>query len=194
MGARHPHRVDDGGVRRVARAAVARPPGALLRRDEACRVGRSASRTACCRRTSTRSIRTTPPCSRPRAPCIHRRSRATSRRTILHPPLAPLAKLVPPEVVYAVRPVLERIPIETYSWAMWPSVGLAAGRRARGVRVALGTARANGQRVAGRRLAGVASADPDRLALDAARSCSRPPGGRRVSRGAGSAARTATRG
>ena len=45
-------------------------------------------------------------------------------RTILHPPLAPLAKLAPPEVVYAVRPVLERIPIETYSWAMWPSVGL----------------------------------------------------------------------
>ena len=44
--------------------------------------------------------------------------------TILRPPLAPLAKLVPPEVVYAVRPVLERIPIETYSWAMWPSVGL----------------------------------------------------------------------
>ena len=33
-------------------------------------------------------------------------------RTILRPPLAPLAKLAPPEVVYAVRPVLERIPIE----------------------------------------------------------------------------------
>ncbi len=45
-------------------------------------------------------------------------------RTILRPPLAPLAKLAPPDVVYAVRPVLERIPIETYSWAMWPSVGL----------------------------------------------------------------------
>jgi uncharacterized protein (DUF2236 family) len=45
-------------------------------------------------------------------------------RTILRPPLAPLAKLAPPEVVYAVRPVLERIPIKMYSWAMWPSVGL----------------------------------------------------------------------
>ena len=45
-------------------------------------------------------------------------------RTILRPPLAPLAKLAPPEVIYVVRPVLERIPIETYSWAMWPSVGL----------------------------------------------------------------------
>jgi uncharacterized protein (DUF2236 family) len=45
-------------------------------------------------------------------------------RTILRPPLAPLAKLVPPDLAEAVRPVLERIPIETYSWAMWPSVGL----------------------------------------------------------------------
>ena len=45
-------------------------------------------------------------------------------RTILHPPLAPLAKLAPPALLYVVRPVLERIPIETYSWALWPSVGL----------------------------------------------------------------------
>ena len=45
-------------------------------------------------------------------------------RTILRPPLGPLVKLAPREVAWAVRPVLERIPIEMYSWAMWPSVGL----------------------------------------------------------------------
>jgi uncharacterized protein (DUF2236 family) len=45
-------------------------------------------------------------------------------RTILRPPLAPLAQFAPPELAEAVRPVLERLPIETYSWAMWPSVGL----------------------------------------------------------------------
>ena len=45
-------------------------------------------------------------------------------RTILRPPLGPLVKLAPREVAWSVRPVLERIPIEAYSWAMWPSVGL----------------------------------------------------------------------
>jgi uncharacterized protein (DUF2236 family) len=45
-------------------------------------------------------------------------------RTILRPPLAPLAKLAPADLAEVVRPALERIPIETYNWAMWPSVGL----------------------------------------------------------------------
>jgi len=76
---------------------------------------------------------------------------------------------------------------------------VVASRRARGVRVALGTARANDQRMAGRRLAGVATPDPDRLAVDAARSCSGPPGRRAsgnvsFSRGPGTAAGTAMRG
>ena len=45
-------------------------------------------------------------------------------RSILRPPLAPLAKLAPSGLADAVRPVLARIPVETYGWTLWPSVGL----------------------------------------------------------------------
>jgi uncharacterized protein (DUF2236 family) len=43
--------------------------------------------------------------------------------TILRPPLAPLAGLVPPIEPLA-RPILARIPVEAYSWSMWPAIGL----------------------------------------------------------------------
>jgi uncharacterized protein (DUF2236 family) len=45
-------------------------------------------------------------------------------RSILRPPLGPLAKLAPGPVGEAVRPLLDRVPVETYSWTLWPSVGL----------------------------------------------------------------------
>jgi uncharacterized protein (DUF2236 family) len=45
-------------------------------------------------------------------------------RSILRPPLAPLAKLAPAGLDQAVRPLLERIPVATYAWTLWPSVGL----------------------------------------------------------------------
>ena len=44
--------------------------------------------------------------------------------SILRPPLGPLAKLAPAGVGEAVRPLLDRVPVETYSWTLWPSVGL----------------------------------------------------------------------
>ena len=45
-------------------------------------------------------------------------------RSILRPPLGPLAKLAPAPVGQAVRPFLELVPVETYAWSLWPSVGL----------------------------------------------------------------------
>jgi uncharacterized protein (DUF2236 family) len=45
-------------------------------------------------------------------------------RSILRPPLAPLTKLVPWSIGPAIRPVLDLIPVETYAWTLWPSVGL----------------------------------------------------------------------
>jgi len=45
-------------------------------------------------------------------------------RSILRPPLGPLAKLAPAPLGRAVRPFLELVPVETYAWSLWPSVGL----------------------------------------------------------------------
>ena len=44
-------------------------------------------------------------------------------RVILRPPLAPLAPLLPLPTS-AARSVLARVPATTYSWTLWPSVGL----------------------------------------------------------------------
>ena len=44
-------------------------------------------------------------------------------RVILRPPLAPLAALIPPVAPIA-RPLLARLPVETYAWTMWPAIGL----------------------------------------------------------------------
>ena len=44
--------------------------------------------------------------------------------SILRPPLGPLAKLAPAGLGQPVRPLLDRIPVETYAWSLWPSVGL----------------------------------------------------------------------
>ena len=44
--------------------------------------------------------------------------------SILRPPLGPLAKLAPGGLGEAVRPLLDRVPVETYAWTLWPSVGL----------------------------------------------------------------------
>jgi uncharacterized protein (DUF2236 family) len=44
--------------------------------------------------------------------------------SILRPPLGPLARLAPGGVGKVVRPLLDRVPVETYAWTLWPSVGL----------------------------------------------------------------------
>ena len=44
--------------------------------------------------------------------------------SILRPPLGPLAKLAPDAVGKAVRPLLDLVPVESYAWTLWPSVGL----------------------------------------------------------------------
>ncbi len=44
-------------------------------------------------------------------------------RVILRPPLAPLAGLIP-QVAPLARPLLERLPVETYAWTTWPAIGL----------------------------------------------------------------------
>ena len=44
-------------------------------------------------------------------------------RTILRPPLGPLAALMPPLDGLA-RPLLARIPVDAYAWTMWPAIGL----------------------------------------------------------------------
>jgi uncharacterized protein (DUF2236 family) len=44
--------------------------------------------------------------------------------SILRPPLGPLAKLAPGGLGERVRPLLDRVPVETYEWTLWPSVGL----------------------------------------------------------------------
>ena len=49
---------------------------------------------------------------------------------ILHPPLAPLLP--------SAAPLLDRIPPATYSWTLWPSLGLLPTVGARGVRVRAG--------------------------------------------------------
>jgi uncharacterized protein (DUF2236 family) len=49
---------------------------------------------------------------------------------ILRPPLEPLAGLVPP-VAPLIRPILARLPVQTYAWTLWPAIGLLpAGVRA----------------------------------------------------------------
>jgi uncharacterized protein (DUF2236 family) len=48
-------------------------------------------------------------------------------QVILRPPLAPLADLVPP-VASLARPILARIPVESYAWTMWPAIGLLPDR------------------------------------------------------------------
>jgi uncharacterized protein (DUF2236 family) len=45
-------------------------------------------------------------------------------RSILRPPLGPLAKLAPAGLGEVLRPLLDRIPVESYAWTLWPSVGL----------------------------------------------------------------------
>jgi uncharacterized protein (DUF2236 family) len=49
-------------------------------------------------------------------------------QAILRPPLAPLVKLAPPAVGRALRPVLGLVPVQTYAWTLWPSVGLLPER------------------------------------------------------------------
>jgi uncharacterized protein (DUF2236 family) len=49
-------------------------------------------------------------------------------QAILRPPLGPLAKLVPPPLGGAVRPLLALVPVEAYAWTLWPSVGLLPAR------------------------------------------------------------------
>ena len=49
-------------------------------------------------------------------------------RAILRPPLGPLAKLAPRGLGKAIGPILDRVPVETYAWTMWPSVGLLPER------------------------------------------------------------------
>jgi uncharacterized protein (DUF2236 family) len=49
-------------------------------------------------------------------------------RAILQPPLGPLAKLAPWGLGKAVRPILDHVPVETYAWTLWPSVGLLPAR------------------------------------------------------------------
>jgi len=49
-------------------------------------------------------------------------------RAILRPPLGPLARLAPAPAGPAVRPLLELVPVETYAWTLWPSVGLLPER------------------------------------------------------------------
>ncbi len=44
-------------------------------------------------------------------------------RVILRPPLAPLAGLIP-QVAPLTQPLLERLPVDTYAWTMWPAIGL----------------------------------------------------------------------
>ena len=44
--------------------------------------------------------------------------------SILRPPLGPLAKLAPAGVGDTVRPLLDHVPVQTYAWSLWPSVGL----------------------------------------------------------------------
>ena len=49
-------------------------------------------------------------------------------RSILRPPLGPLAKLAPAPVGPSVRPLLELVPVQAYAWTLWPSVGLLPAR------------------------------------------------------------------
>jgi uncharacterized protein (DUF2236 family) len=49
-------------------------------------------------------------------------------RSILRPPLRPLAKLAPAPVGPAVGPLLELVPVQVYAWTLWPSVGLLPAR------------------------------------------------------------------
>jgi len=50
---------------------------------------------------------------------------ATARElghAVLHPPLGPLAAWLP--FGAAARPLLERVPVATYAWTLWPAIGL----------------------------------------------------------------------
>lgn len=53
-------------------------------------------------------------------------------QTVLQPPLAPLAPLLP--LGSSVGPLLARVPVATYAWTLWPAVGLLPA----GVREAYG--------------------------------------------------------
>ena len=68
VGPRDARRLDPGGLRRVARAAVGGARGRVLRRDAPGRAGVRHARGPCCRRTSTRSRRISRRCSRPDGP------------------------------------------------------------------------------------------------------------------------------
>ena len=85
---------------------------------------------------------------------------------ILRPPLAPLAPLLPLPTA-AARSVLARVPPATYSWTLWPSVGLLPPIRPRRLRPCVGRPRAGRVGLAGRRVPCLATAPARVLPADA---------------------------